>query len=152
MRQLVNQLCARCEHKISSIIDGRFCGTCGHPVHTDCISPDSAAGIPNRCSDCGSDLLRAKERERREEEIRTLGRTPDPSPLEPLVRTVRVFRAIWFFIGGVVVCIIGLAIIFSRDMRTRPDHFSIEDAAPGIAAVAAGIGMCALAVWVMKRR
>ena len=53
MPQLVNQTCALCSQRISSVLEGEFCAACGHPVHRPCKRPGSSAGA---CPSCGADI------------------------------------------------------------------------------------------------
>jgi hypothetical protein len=52
-RQLVGSTCLWCRERISSIVEGRFCGTCGNPFHDACREARGAPGQPGRCPACG---------------------------------------------------------------------------------------------------
>ncbi|MHC4938506.1 MAG: hypothetical protein ACYTHK_06020 [Planctomycetota bacterium] len=65
--QVVGQPCALCRQRISSILDGRFCPSCGSPVHNACAI-SGGAGV-ERCAVCGVALhLAAEYRQRAREE------------------------------------------------------------------------------------
>jgi hypothetical protein len=49
--QLVGCNCARCGQRISCELDGRFCQTCGSPVHNDCARSGESTGCPS----CGAE-------------------------------------------------------------------------------------------------
>lgn len=54
MRQLAGLACVFCEKPIGSMMDGRFCTSCGCPVHTHCTRPaENAERFPG-CSVCGA--------------------------------------------------------------------------------------------------
>src|SRR5262245_44369460 len=53
MQQLVGRACVVCGQRIGSVVEGRFCPTCGNAVHNGCVEPGSAA--PDKCPDCGGD-------------------------------------------------------------------------------------------------
>lgn len=48
--QLVGQNCVHCGERISCELDGRFCRSCGSPIHDKCTRPGNATG----CSTCGA--------------------------------------------------------------------------------------------------
>jgi hypothetical protein len=52
--QLVGLNCTVCTQRISCDLDGRFCTTCGCPVHHECIKPISADAAGARCAACGT--------------------------------------------------------------------------------------------------
>lgn len=55
MEQLVGCACAVCGERIGSILDSRFCSTCGNAVHHACARPADASARPDHCSVCGCD-------------------------------------------------------------------------------------------------
>jgi hypothetical protein len=54
MRQLVGLSCVRCGKPVKSIIEGRFCDTCGCPVHAQCVRSVSDLDHASGCADCGA--------------------------------------------------------------------------------------------------
>jgi hypothetical protein len=54
MRQLVGSSCALCNKQIASNTDGRFCDSCGCPVHTRCVRPVPPTDTTPRCAGCGA--------------------------------------------------------------------------------------------------
>jgi hypothetical protein len=54
MRQLVGVTCVRREQRIGSIVEGRFCGECGCPVHNACVPPLPVRAAVGTCSACGA--------------------------------------------------------------------------------------------------
>lgn len=54
MRQLVDLSCALCGGRIGSVIDGRFCESCGCPVHMKCDSPAPATEQGPSCPACSA--------------------------------------------------------------------------------------------------
>ena len=55
MGQFVNSKCVVCGQRIQSIVEGRICEECGHPVHSRCFQPQAADAEENKCTICGSD-------------------------------------------------------------------------------------------------
>ncbi len=56
MPQVVNQVCAVCRERISSILDGEFCGDCGSPVHHGCRRPVDGPTRSGSCATCSADV------------------------------------------------------------------------------------------------
>jgi len=75
-------------------------------------------------------------------------RTIVESLLQPLVW----WRLARFAFAGVVMIVLGFLLIFSPTFRTSPNKFILEDAAPGIGAIVAGIVVLGLVVITWRRR
>ena len=58
MAQLVGSRCVICEREIDSILEGRFCRTCGSPVHKACLNQGNSATRPGHCAACGANLAK----------------------------------------------------------------------------------------------
>ena len=92
MMQLVGLDCVLCSETISSVLDGKFCSTCGCPVHSRCTKP--SANRSGACAACGADAASiASHRERSQEEAATE------------VRQLRAYHWTWglMYLGGGVV-------------------------------------------------
>jgi hypothetical protein len=61
MRQLVGLSCVLCRERIGRDLDGRFCESCGCPVHTHCVRPAEGTGGEPRCATCGAATDRAQQ-------------------------------------------------------------------------------------------
>jgi hypothetical protein len=58
MEQLVGCCCVLCEVPIASELEGRFCDSCGNPVHRACEAKPEALG-GGFCAECGANLADA---------------------------------------------------------------------------------------------
>lgn len=54
MRQLVGLKCVICSKTVGSIVDGRFCTSCGCPVHLKCVRIAPLNAPVGTCMDCGA--------------------------------------------------------------------------------------------------
>jgi MYXO-CTERM domain-containing protein len=153
MAQLVNSLCAVCGERISSVIDGHFCEQCRGAVHNWCARPTGTPASSNICGACGGDstltaVLEKKEQHERAQQAREERRML----VEDLVKPLVWWRLARFSLAGVLIIALGFCLIFSPIFRTDPKHFTLEDAAPGIGAIIAGIALLGLVVFFMWRR
>ncbi len=98
MRQLVGLLCVRCGERIGSIIDGKFCPSCGCPMHNRCLQPSgSDQANSSECPTCGA----ARRDVRRDQDSRS----------QEILRDKRESLRRWslvFIGGGLLLCLWGL--------------------------------------------
>jgi len=99
MRQLVGLRCVLCEKSVGNILEGRFCESCGCPIHTKCVRSGTVASLGAGCNACGAtpeDVGREKalhqqdERERRAESV---GRPNSESEWPVLLALAHRFRS-----------------------------------------------------------
>lgn len=57
MPQLVGSNCIVCQQRIQAINEGRFCQSCGNPIHNHCLKTAPKGISEGTCSICGGDLL-----------------------------------------------------------------------------------------------
>jgi hypothetical protein len=67
MRQLVGSSCAHCTKRIDSNTDGRFCDSCGCPVHTKCVRPVPPTDTTPRCAACGAEAEHAENKDKQKD-------------------------------------------------------------------------------------
>lgn len=70
MRQLVGLSCVLCGKSIGSIVDGRFCQSCGCPIHAKCARSLPGGDPAQGCAACGAkaDVVQREKTLHREEE------------------------------------------------------------------------------------
>lgn len=136
MRQLVGMICVHCRQRIPSVIDGRFCLSCGCPVHNDCV-PSPVIAPEGGCRVCGASAADASANAAgAAQDARDRAAAPKPwdavgyAPFDGVGEEWRWLRRLWV---GVALCIGGLAYVGRR----------IGDADGGTALIAGG-GMFAL--------
>jgi hypothetical protein len=85
MRQLVGLSCVLCGERIGSIIDGRFCESCGCPIHNKCVRPTGDADRDSRCATCGANREHATREQALHQEHQSLRGDAPPVGLKPIV-------------------------------------------------------------------
>jgi len=153
MPQIVNQFCAICYGRISSVVAGRFCETCGNALHNDCARDRLEPPSVDHCPTCGADPSIAARVKSDEDDRR---HTEAAERLHEAVRqakqTYTGFRSVGWLIGGAAIVVLGLNVTFSPAFRTNPQNATAAELVPGIAAIVAGVGLCVLALLTFRAR
>jgi len=105
MSQLVGLPCAVCNERIGTVAEGRFCATCGSPVHTRCATPWKRGAAS--CGTCGAAAeLAATHRQQSQEED------------EAVRRAFRVHRLTWGILSAVggLACLLAGFVVFLANM------------------------------------
>jgi hypothetical protein len=97
--QLVGQKCVFCDNAVESVVEGRFCKSCGVPYHIACCSPlsDSSIGVCTPCASKASSTGGLKAAPNTSIVIGVQG---------SIQRTRLSRRARWIWVIGVCACIV----------------------------------------------
>jgi hypothetical protein len=154
MAQLVGSICALCDKRISSILDGRFCKACGAPVHNECINPDLDAKDEDYCDLCGSDLYVVREILEEAASKKSQNRYKVKDLFAGYKRLRTMWRCSWYFAGSLAAVLLGVWLIRYPDLTARPSNFTLNEILPGLAAVIAGLCGMGLSAycWPRKKR
>ena len=112
MMQLIGLDCVLCSERISSVLDGKFCSTCGCPVHSRCAKADaSRSGV---CAACGADEASiAAHRQRSQEEAAAR------------VHQLRGYHLAWGFLylgGGILLLAAGIVVTVVGSIQAVSDE------------------------------
>jgi hypothetical protein len=139
MPQVANQLCGVCHERIPSLLEGRFCETCGSAVHYDCASIATDRRPKSRCLGCNAELAFVEAQRAENPEFRRAeARAAATEPLRAFnpYRTLRAWR--WYG-AGIILVIFGLLIPFTPALRTYPREVTGPDLAMGGVLVLLGV-------------
>lgn len=150
MPQLVGRNCSICSERIPDELDSVFCGGCGNPIHLACKKPAATA---RDCKMCGADLEMARKLQSIQEEERTAAIRSIPVPpltLAHIGHAVEAYHTAKWVLGGVVIIVMGLMLLFVPEFRADPKSIAAGEVAAGLAAILVGIVMIWLRIWLNR--
>ncbi len=141
MRQLVGEPCVFCQKTVDSILEGRFCDTCGSAYHYICRPPGQAASVSGACVTCGSTAPPRKEEPEQ----------PVAIPLPSRRQLLNWARAVKFILAALAFFLAGIWLLRDRSIRVNPRELSPTEILYAVVVMIGGL-VCLVLAYLTARR
>ena len=140
MSQVVGKNCVICAKRINSILEGKFCPACTHPVHMDCTLAD-VPKAESRCNVCGGPITPSVK----------AGVSPPRSGDREGSGVLATYWALRLFLGAVLCFTLGIAFLFVPQLRDNPNQLAMQELLLGGGLMVGGLVFIALTVRFLRR-